>query len=153
MTNKREMKTFNTKSKTSLMTSPLLISEQNVVFLKNNGTKELLKLCENGDIFVNGKLVENDKEVVDGLREFLKGQQTFNNLEIKQTALVFLLSELDIDKLISRENLTIAAEVVRQAKEMEKQQIIDAYKFGLSDEYVIGSQQYYNETFGGKDEQ
>jgi hypothetical protein len=33
---------------------------------------------------------------------------------------------------------------------MEKQQIIDAYKFGISDEYVIGSEQYYNETFGGK---
>jgi hypothetical protein len=34
-----------------------------------------------------------------------------------------------------------------QAKEMEKQQIEDAYRFGLSDEYVIGSQHYYNETF------
>jgi hypothetical protein len=145
-----EKQTFNTKSKTSLMTSPLLISEQNVVFLKNNGTKELLKLCENGDIFVNGKLVENDKEVVDGLREFLKGQQTFNKMEIKQTALDFLLTELDIDKLISRENLTIAAEVVRQAKEMEKEQIMNAYKFGISDEYVIGSENYYKETFGGK---
>ena len=145
-----EKQTFNTKSKTSLMTSPLLISEQNVVFLKNNGTKELLKLCENGDIFVNGKLVENDKEVVDGLREFLKGQQTFNKMEIKQTALDFLLTELDIAKLISRENLTIAAEVVRQAKEMEKEQIMNAYKFGISDEYVIGSENYYKETFGGK---
>lgn len=91
-----ETKTINTKSNgTNFMTSPLLIleqnvtflksnetnlmtsqliSEQNVVFLKNNGTKELLRFCENGDIFVNGKLVENDKEVVDGLREFLKGQ-------------------------------------------------------------------------------
>jgi hypothetical protein len=142
-----EKQTFNTKSKTSLMTSPLLITSPSVVFLKNNGTKELLKLCENGDIFVNGKLVENDKEVVDGLREFLKGQQTFNKME-KQTALDFLLTELDIDKLINRENLTIAAEVVRQAKEMEKEQIIDAYKFGLSDEYVIGSENYYKETFG-----
>jgi hypothetical protein len=66
----------------------------------------------------------------------------------KQTALDFLLTELDIDKLINRENLTIAAEVVRQAKEMEKEQIIDAYKFGLSDEYVIGSENYYKETFG-----
>ncbi len=142
------MKTFNTKSKTSLMTSPLLISEQNVVFLKNNGTKELLKLCENGDIFVNGKLVENDKEVVDGLREFLKGQQTFNKME-KQTALDFLLTELDIDKLISRENLTIAAEVVRQAKEMEKEQMKDAWDdglFGKTDNF----KQYYKEIFGGK---
>ncbi len=143
------MKTFNTKSKTSLMTSPLLISEQNVVFLKNNGTKELLKLCENGDIFVNGKLVENDKEVVDGLREFLKGQQTFNKMEIKQTALDFLLTELDIDKLISRENLTIAAEVVRQAKEMEKQQIIHAYNqsWHFRDKPYETAEQYYNETF------
>ena len=65
--------TFNTKSNgTNLMTNPLL--EQNVIFFKNNGTKELLKFCENGDIFVNGKLVETDKEVVDALREFLKGQ-------------------------------------------------------------------------------
>jgi len=143
------MKTFNTKSKTSLMTSPLLISEQNVVFLKNNGTKELLKLCENGDIFVNGKLVENDKEVVDGLREFLKGQQTFNKME-KQTALDFLLTELDIDKLISRENLTIAAEVVRQAKEMEKQQIINCYNQSWHFRYkpYETAEKYYNETFG-----
>jgi hypothetical protein len=138
------------------MTSPLLISEQNVVFLKNNGTKELLKLCENGEIFVNGKLVENDKEVVDGLREFLKGQQTFNKME-KQTALDFLLTELDIAKLISRENLTIAAEVVRQAKEMDKQQIIDAFDEGQEYEYQyhinsapkFDSETYYNETYGG----
>ena len=30
---------------------------------------------------------------------------------------------------------------------VEKQQIVDAYRFGISDEYVIGSEQYYNETF------
>jgi len=137
------------------MTAPLLISEQNVVFLKNNGTKELLKLCENGDIFVNGKLVENDKEVVDGLREFLKGQQTFNKME-KQTALDFLLTELDIDKLISRENLTIAAEVVRQAKKIEKQQIKNAHThnrcinnqtYDCTIEAFYNAEQYYNETF------
>jgi hypothetical protein len=34
-----------------------------------------------------------------------------------------------------------------QAKEMEKEQIIDAYKFGIQDEYVIGSEQYYKETY------
>jgi hypothetical protein len=38
-------------------------------------------------------------------------------------------------------------EVIEQAKEMEKQQIIDAYKFGIADEYVIGSEQYYNQTY------
>lgn len=34
--------------------------------------KEILKLADNGDIFVKGKLIENDKEVVDALREFIK---------------------------------------------------------------------------------
>ena len=34
-----------------------------------------------------------------------------------------------------------------QAKQMEKQQIIDAYKFGIADEYVIGSEKYYNQTY------
>ena len=38
-------------------------------------------------------------------------------------------------------------ELVEQAKEMEKEQIKDAYKFGITDEYVIGAEQYYNETF------
>lgn len=42
--------------------------------MRDNGAREILKLCENGDIFVKGKLAENDKEVVDALREFLKGQ-------------------------------------------------------------------------------
>ncbi|MCS3600126.1 hypothetical protein [Bacillus sp. JUb91] len=36
------------------------------------GEKEMVSLKSNGDIFVKGKLVENDKEVVDGLREFLR---------------------------------------------------------------------------------
>jgi len=31
--------------------------------------------------------------------------------------------------------------------EMEKQQIMDSYKFGIQDEYVIGAEQYYNKTF------
>ena len=33
---------------------------------------EVLRLCENGDIFVKGKKVINDLEVVDGMRELLK---------------------------------------------------------------------------------
>ena len=37
--------------------------------------------------------------------------------------------------------------LIEQAKEMEKEQIEDAYRFGIQDEYVIGSEQYYNETY------
>jgi L-rhamnose isomerase len=39
-------------------------------------------------------------------------------------------------------------EIIEKAKEMHKQEIVEAYRFGLSDEYVIGSQKYYNEHFG-----
>ena len=34
------------------------------------------------------------------------------------------------------------------AKELEKQQIENAYRFGIQDEFVIGSEQYYNENYG-----
>ena len=44
--------------------------ENNIIFFLQEN--EILKLCENGDIFVKGRLAENDKEVVDALREFLK---------------------------------------------------------------------------------
>lgn len=36
----------------------------------------ILTLMANGDILVKGKFVENDKEVVDGLREFLQTHVT-----------------------------------------------------------------------------
>lgn len=36
------------------------------------GEQEMVSLKSNGDIFVKGKFVENDKEVVDGMREFLR---------------------------------------------------------------------------------
>ena len=54
----------------------LVPQEQNTIFFLqvDKSNQEILKLCENGDIFVKGKLAENDKEVVDALREFLKGQ-------------------------------------------------------------------------------
>jgi hypothetical protein len=52
----------------------LVPEEQNtILFLQvDKSSQEILKLCENGDIFVKGKLAENDKEIVDALREFLK---------------------------------------------------------------------------------
>ncbi|EJS15352.1 hypothetical protein QRE62_22650 [Bacillus mycoides] len=36
------------------------------------GEQEIVSLKSNGDIYVKGELVENNKEVVDGLKEFLK---------------------------------------------------------------------------------
>jgi hypothetical protein len=72
----------------------------------------------------------------------------------KQTALDFLLTELDIAKLISRERLTMAAEVVRQAKEMEKQQIMDAFdECGNYQDNYSDSEHYYRSTFNREEKQ
>jgi hypothetical protein len=44
--------------------------EPNSILFSCEG-KEMLKLCPNGDIFVHGRLADNDKEVVDALRKLL----------------------------------------------------------------------------------
>ena len=44
-------------------------------------------------------------------------------------------------------------EIIEQAKEMEKQQIIDAYQQGFNNAYFsnpLSKEQYYNETFKNK---
>ena len=41
-------------------------------------------------------------------------------------------------------------EVFQQAKEMEKQQIIDAYKYGNQSDMYFKPEQYYTETFKNK---
>jgi len=73
----------------------------------------------------------------------------------QQTALEFLLSELDIVKLIEREKLIMAAEVVRQAKAIEKEHLISAwedgseseYQYHVNGEYRKCSHDYYNQTY------
>jgi len=52
--------------------------KSNAISFFTNECNEMIKLCDNGDIFVKGKLIENDKEVVDAMREFLKTQGYFN---------------------------------------------------------------------------
>jgi len=58
----------------NLTLTTALPQEQNTIFFLqvDKSNKEILKLCENGDIFVKGRLAENDKEVVAALRDFLK---------------------------------------------------------------------------------
>ena len=48
-----------------------MTEDTDIVFFSNDA-EEILRLCDNGDIYVHGNLVENDQDVVDGLREFLK---------------------------------------------------------------------------------
>lgn len=44
-------------------------NEENIHF--HVGDNEVLRLEPNGDIYVHGRLADNDKLVVDGLREFI----------------------------------------------------------------------------------
>lgn len=43
-----------------------------LTFNVNYEKDPIIKLCANGDIYVKGKLIENDLELVEGMREFLK---------------------------------------------------------------------------------
>jgi hypothetical protein len=64
-----------------------------------------------------------------------------------KTAVEWLINELDLD------NNPWNMKIINQAKEMEKQQIIDAhgtkkdYSFSQIDPKTITGEQYYNETF------
>ena len=67
-----------TVSQGEVLTLKSELPPNNITFFTNNNRIEnpILELKGNGDIFVKGKLVENDKEVVDAMREFL-GHQGF----------------------------------------------------------------------------
>lgn len=67
-------KTTDMKHKSVLREMPNT-AENTIFFMQLDGqNRELLKLCQNGDIFVKGRLAENDKEVVDALKQFLISQ-------------------------------------------------------------------------------
>jgi ABC-type enterochelin transport system ATPase subunit len=65
---------------------------------------------------------------------------------MKQTAVDFLIEKLDNNLDIKHSWRT--KQYIEQAKEMEKEQIINAYWDGNQDVgYKLLAEQYYNETF------
>jgi hypothetical protein len=81
--------------------------------------------------------------------------------QIKQTAVEWLVEELNqkID-FIPMDKWDMIRNIVQQAKEMEKEQIINSFDEGKSDGYKtarewdemiiwLSAEQYYNETYGG----
>ena len=74
---------------------------------------------------------------------------------MKQTAVEWLLNEISLTTILDKEDVKL----FDQAKEMEKQQIIEAYESGieegkmreLSEEYNLdryeNAERYYKETF------
>jgi hypothetical protein len=68
-----------------------------------------------------------------------------NRMEQKQTAVEWLVENyLDLS---DEYNTLSLEEIVKQAKEMEKEQIIEAYKFGNLSDIYFKPEQYYKETF------
>lgn len=76
----------------------------------------------------------------------------------QQTAVEWLLYNLLYHNLVDNSPKSKLWELTKQAKEMEKEQIIDSYGFGYQNGYddsklnikVDDAEQYYNETYGGK---
>jgi hypothetical protein len=96
--------------------------------------KEIMRLEPNGDIYVHEKLVENDKEVVDGLRQFLAGHGVYKRpavmtdekyekhiQRIKEDAKRYGLTDEDmssayLDGMFGRGKLTSSSRIIRIAE-------------------------------------
>lgn len=66
-------------------------------------------------------------------------------MEPKQTAVEWLVSQLNKQGFAQ----VVTDEEIKQAKEMEKQQIINAYLRGIKNyDPIFKSEQYYNEEYG-----
>lgn len=69
-------------------------------------------------------------------------------MEKKQSSIEWLENQLK-----ERYSLMNSEPLFEQAKQMEKEEIVDAVKYGCSDwGSAKDSEQYYNEAFGGQDE-
>ena len=66
----------------------------------------------------------------------------------KQTAVNYLLSHIWTTDWVNYTREQKLA-VIEQAKEMEKEQIVDAYDYGSLRSGCEEGEQYYNETYGG----
>ena len=74
---------------------------------------------------------------------------------MKQTAVEWLVDEIEKHYITNIGTLdpTIVMGLRRQAKEMEKEQIIDAHNNGYGSGYMdegISPEEFYNETYGGE---
>lgn len=72
---------------------------------------------------------------------------------MKQTAVEWLLENLQVILTQSQFNDVVIQDVIKQAKEMEKRQMIDALDICQRTDFYVkyeGVEQYYNETFKKK---
>jgi hypothetical protein len=99
---------------------------------------------------------------ISDLKRFMDHSGDFNEMVGNRTALGWLINELqktrDWQRVINEANQssTSVRDVIDEAKEMEKEQIIEAYQQGVTDEhgdtitFTTEGKDYYTETYGGK---
>jgi len=63
-----------------------------------------------------------------------------------------LFNQFTIDKINIYEFRTKRFKLIEQAKEMHKEEIIDAYDYATMSRVYNDGEDYYNETFGGNNE-
>ncbi|MNW42928.1 hypothetical protein D3C74_201130 [compost metagenome] len=57
-----------------MITGEFVPENQPIMKILGKDGKEILRFGPNGDIFVHGELVENNKDVIDAFKEFLTDQ-------------------------------------------------------------------------------
>ena len=71
----------------------------------------------------------------------------------KQTAVQWLVTQLNLEiNYIPMDYWDRIRDLVQQALQMERQQIVDAYTANSVIRIRTKAEQYYNETYGGQDE-
>lgn len=64
-----------------------------ILNFSTNESREIIRICPNGEIYVNGNLIGNDKEVVSALKEVLKPEISKGKLYNEMLEMLKELSE------------------------------------------------------------
>jgi hypothetical protein len=77
-------------------------------------------------------------------------------METKQTAVQFLIEHIKQDVFVHSKSTKEWNQVFAQAKQMEKEQIMNAFDSGYFNYQVLfhdNAEEYFNETYGKQDKQ
>lgn len=87
--------------------------EHNNIQFNTKECENIIELKENGDIFVKGKLIENDKQVVDAMRELLG----FDKIEKSLSDMIWTQEEKpiyhDLPDMVSVKNIKKSIKILR----------------------------------------
>lgn len=70
----------------------------------------------------------------------------------KQTATQYLIEEIKNDSLVQAKSTEEWNEVFKKAKQMEREQIVEAGRYYFHERGKLTPQQYYEQTYGGHNE-